>query len=155
MELINRDRPVLLLHPSHDSSTLNDAAITLTNELTELIRHVEFEDALLKDIKRTINLCRRGIERVMSLEGKVTILSADSIKAERVLNDSLETLAKAMNDGALEMKKRAMTEPDNPEAFYSYAELLDQLITTTLSWSQNKSVEANEGNITLIFDDED
>lgn len=144
MDLIDRNKP-LLVHPSYQSDVLQEAAIELTNELTNIIADVSFDDAKPKEISKVIKVCKRGIERIMALEGSIPILSKDSIKAEGILNRTIEVLADQLNEAMLELKKRSMTG----EALFDYIEQLDSMIDTCLSWSQGKA-----SNPTPLLDEE-
>lgn len=148
MRLTNTNKPVLLIHPSYNSTKLQQAAVELTEELTSIIRDVSFEDSTAQEISKVIKVAKRGIERIMAMNGSTPILSNDSVKAEAILNEAVETLAQALNDSMLELKKRMLTG----ESLFTYIEQLDSLIDTCLSWSQGK---ATESTTTAMLDEED
>ena len=151
MDLINKNKPVLLIHPSYQSDCLQQAAIELTEELTNIIRDIDFESATAKEISKVIRVCKRGIVRIMSMEGSTPILSTDSINAETILNEAIEILAQALNEAMLELKKRAMTG----ESLFDYVEQLDSMIDTCLSWSKGKAEVEPEEEVQLIYEDDE
>lgn len=150
MELTNRNRPVLLIHPNQDSNFLTSKAIELTEELTDILGSISFEDSKASEIVKVIKVCKRGIERITQMEGSTFILSNDSIKVESILNETIEILAGALNEAMLELKKRSLQGED----LFTYVEQLDAMIDTCLSWSQGKA-ETLEQSTTNLLDEDD
>lgn len=142
MELINTNRPVLLLHPQQSSNSLQQRAVTLTDELTNLIGNIDFNEASSKHISKVIRIAKRGIERILALEGSVQIISTDSLQAEAILNKSLEILAKALNEAMCELKSRS-TELGNQDDFYLYLQELDSMIEVCLHWSHGRASDTD------------
>ena len=153
MDLINKNKPVLLLHPSYKSDRLQQSALALTAELTHLVDNVDFGEASPTQLSLVIKTCKRGLERLMKLEGSLSIISTDSINAEKIVNDALTVLSQRLNDAIIELKNRTLL--GDSKALYQYISEIDSMIDLCLSWANGESSEPEQPKFNLILDTDD
>lgn len=139
ISLLARDKPVLLLHPNNDNNIISQQIVALIAELTSGIQQIDSSTASTASVKRTIRLCQRGINRLMSLQGSASILSSDLLVAEQLINESVEQLAATLNEFCLELKARSANSTDE---LIDYLEVLDGLVVMLINWSSESEPEA-------------
>lgn len=149
MQLINNNKPVLLLHPNNNSDVISKQITELIAELTSGIQQVDAAIATTTSIKRIVRLCQRGISRLMNLNGSVNIISTDSLTAEKLVNDAIADLANVLNSFCLELKARSANSTDE---LIDYLETLDGLIVMLTNWQDQFG--SNEPNSALPIDSE-
>lgn len=151
MDLLNNNK-LLIVHPSHSSSELTNKAAELIAELTVLVRDFSFADASSKEVGQIISVCKKGILQIISMSGSVVVLDSDTMTAERILNEGMEVLVQALNEGMMELRSRAYTDGE----VANYAVQLSALIDTVLKW-QDTNMGTDTGDddidgIELIYD---
>ena len=137
INLLARNKPVLLLNPSNNSEIISQQIVALLQELTSGLKLIDAASASSQSVKRTIRLCQRGISKLLSLQNTASILSPDLLEAEQLINESVEQLATTLNEFCLELKARSA---NSTEELIDYLETLDGLVAMLANWSSD-SVE--------------
>ena len=152
INLISNNTPVLIaLHPNNSSDVISKQIVGLIDELTSGIQQVDAASASTTSIKRIVRLCQRGINRLLSLQDSVHIISTDSLTAEQLVNDAIADLANVLNTFCLELKARSA---NSTEELIDYLETLDGLIVMLTNWQDHAQFGSNEPNSALPIDSE-
>lgn len=134
INILDNNKPILLISPSNDSTIISQQIVELIAELTSGIQQIDAASASSLSIKRTIKLCQRGINRLISLQGSTSILSPDLLAAEQLVSESIKQLANTLNEFCLELKARSVNSTGE---LLAYLETLDDLIVMLTNWSSD------------------
>lgn len=142
LQLIDYNKPVLLLSPFADSNVITNQMLALVAELSVGLDTIDAESASASTVKRVVKLCQRGINRLMALAGSVQVVSNDSRNAEKLVNAAIARLAEKLNTFVLELRNRSA---ESDEALLDYLETLDGLVGMLVNWQTTAEPPSEAG----------
>lgn len=105
-----------------------DKATMIVAEIEDTLSVVNFSEVEAKEIMSISSTILGLLDKLKSYEGKVTLLTKDTVKADLLLSSKMANLASLLNEGLLELKNRSEVS--------KYINLLYRVLGKLESWEE-------------------